>query len=127
MNNIAQASDFENDQFLQDYFKLFKQIRFPTQKGYRYVKARDIIFLEANSNYTDIKLLSGAVLVSSRTLSLVAKKLPTTQFIQVHKSFFINVNYLTQYDHKNKTCLLITKVGKFELPVSNRMSKNLLF
>lgn len=59
----------------------------------------DIVFLEADGNYTTVALKGGEKLVVSKGLksiqSLYFNELP---FVRVHQSFIVNVNHVSEYD-----------------------------
>lgn len=73
------------------------RIAIPSQEGLQFVQINDIIYLEAESNYTSIYLLAGARIFVSKTLKDFDELLPSTAFIRIHHSFIINKNHMRKY------------------------------
>ena len=63
-----------------------------TLEGYYILKFPDIVRLEADRNYTNIHVLDGQKLVSSRTLGFFEERLPKGMFFRTHKSHIVNLN-----------------------------------
>lgn len=60
-------------------------------KGYCKVYYADILWIKANSNYSDMYLRSGKVICVMFSLTGLLKKLPQDRFIRVHRSFVVNL------------------------------------
>lgn len=58
---------------------------------------RDILYVEAEENYVYIYTLNDRVIVRS-TFSKFAQQLPSEQFVQIHKSYIININHISRVD-----------------------------
>ena len=61
------------------------------------VNTSDIMYLEADSNYTIIHLSGLKKIVASRTMGDFEKILDQPAFFRIHKSIIINLNYLKAY------------------------------
>ena len=85
---------------------------------------KDISHLEAISNYTMFYFNNGKKLLVSRTMKDFLAKLDAELFVRVHKSFAINLNYLTQFDVKEEMFVQL-KDGK-KISVSRRKKKDFL-
>jgi|SRR6185312_1270731 len=68
-----------------------------TQDGILYLDTDTIIRFEGNANYTDIHLLGGKKLMSSKTLKDFETVLSGQQFFRVHKGHLINLKYVAKY------------------------------
>jgi two-component system LytT family response regulator len=68
-------------------------------KGFNLVDFKDIIWLEANDNYTTLYLNTGKKIVASKTLKEFEAILPTTDFFRSHRSTLINVSYIKEYSN----------------------------
>lgn len=53
----------------------------------------DILYVEADRNYCTIKTNAAAYVLSS-TLKTMEEKLPTSQFLRVHRSYMVNISKL---------------------------------
>lgn len=76
--------------------KHFKRIAIPSHEGLHFIKVSDIVYLEANINYTHIYLADHKYVVS-RTIKDFEELLPPETFIRIHNSFIINKDFLEKY------------------------------
>jgi two-component system, LytTR family, response regulator len=67
------------------------------QFGFRVVKVNDLMYLQADSNYTILHLSGLNKIVSTRSLGEFEKILESPAFFRIHKSTIINMNYLQAY------------------------------
>jgi len=67
------------------------------QFGFRIVDVEDLIYLQADSNYTVLHLKGGKQLVATRTLGEFEKLLEGIVFYRIHKSTILNLNFLSGY------------------------------
>ena len=73
------------------------RIPIPSSDGLQFLNLDDIIYLEANNNYTSIFLTTGQKFVVSRTLKDFEDLLPTDIFIRIHHSNIINKTLIEKY------------------------------
>jgi len=66
-------------------------------EGLQFVQLDDIIYLEAESNYTSIILQSAPRIVVTKILKDFEELLPSHMFIRIHNSYIINKNHLRKY------------------------------
>ncbi len=92
------------------------------QFGFRIVNTDEIIYLEADSNYTTLYLADGKEIIATRTLGEFEKILDD-RFFRTHKSVIININFLLGYssyqgstvEMKNGANLIISRRKVLEL------------
>jgi two-component system LytT family response regulator len=77
--------------------KRITKITVTEQFGFRVVNVADIMYLEADSNYTIIHLSGLNKIVATRTLGDFEKILSVPEFFRIHKSTIINMNFLKAY------------------------------
>jgi two-component system, LytTR family, response regulator len=82
---------------LLDEKNAHNRIAIPSMEGLQFVEIADIIYLEAESNYTFINLHPASKLTVSKTLKDFEELLPATTFIRIHHSFLINMNHIRKY------------------------------
>ncbi|KZS39249.1 LytR family transcriptional regulator [Aquimarina aggregata] len=92
------------------------KITIPQQDGFEVLKISDILYCQADDNYTKIYLDQGQKLVS-KTLKYFEDSLSTEGFVRTHKSFLVNVSKITRY-RKGKGGSIVLSSGK-ELAVSS--------
>lgn len=73
------------------------RIAIPSLEGLQFVDLSDIIFVEAESNYSFITLQSGPRITVSKTLKDFEELLPSALFIRIHHSFLINKDHIKKY------------------------------
>jgi two-component system, LytTR family, response regulator len=73
------------------------KIALPVLNGLEFIDASTIIKIEAENVYAIFHLSDGKKIVVSRTLKDVEKMLSHRNFIRVHKSFIINLDYISHY------------------------------
>jgi two-component system LytT family response regulator len=74
-----------------------RRIAIPTTEGLQFIKLSDIIYLEANINYTYFFLQDGQKNIVSRTLKEFEEVLPGDTFLRIHHSYIINKNFAEKY------------------------------
>ena len=95
-----------------------KKISLPGTYGFKVVDTVDIIYVEADSNYSIFHLKTGEKLIISKPLKEFEETLDTFGFIRIHKSAIINLKYVRSYSNKNGLQVLLT--NNVVLPVSRR-------
>ena len=102
----------------------FKKIAFPTETGFELLKINAILYCEADSNYCKIVCLNGKKITISKTLKYVEELLPTTIFHRIHKSYLVNLNYVTRFNKSNE--LLVELTNGETLPVAIRQKEDFI-
>ncbi|MEZ4828114.1 MAG: LytTR family DNA-binding domain-containing protein [Bacteroidia bacterium] len=74
-----------------------QKVVLPVLDGFEVVQVKDIIRCQANGNFTDFFLTSGAKKMICRTLKFYDNILSELGFVRVHKSHLVNVEYITGY------------------------------
>jgi two-component system, LytTR family, response regulator len=75
----------------------FEKIAIPTTDGLHFLKISEIIYLEANANYTFIYLQNTKRYTVCHTLKEFEDMLPSNTFVRVHNSYIINKNFAERY------------------------------
>lgn len=69
----------------------------PTTNGFLRVPQKDIIFCEADSNYTKIVRLNNQTLLASKNLKEYERILCHKNFFRIHHKYLINTNFISEY------------------------------
>ncbi len=134
IDNLIKAVDHVNhikqrEKELQDTVLVPKvtsaegKITIPQQDGFEVLSIANILYCEADDNYTKIYLEKGQKLVS-KTLKYFEESLSAHGFVRTHKSYLVNVNEITRY-RKGKGGSIVLSSGK-ELAVSSSKKGTLL-
>lgn len=99
------------------------KITIPQQQGFEVLEVKDILYCQADDNYTQIFLKDTKKLVS-KTLKYFEETLAKNGFARVHKSYLVNVNAIVAY-RKGKGGSVVLMNGK-QIMVSPSRKKELL-
>ena len=99
------------------------KITIPQQNGFEVLSISDILYCQADDNYTQIFLKEGKKLVS-KTLKYFEDALADNGFARVHKSYLVNVSAVVEY-RKGKGGSVVLSSGK-QIMVSPAKKKALL-
>ncbi len=101
------------------------KIAVPDSNSIKFLKLDDILFFKADNTYTEIFFLDNDKLVISRTLKNIEDTLAgSVNFFRCHKSYIVNMKYLTDYVKSDGGYLVIK--GKYNIPVSPDKVQELL-
>ncbi|MEP6597169.1 MAG: LytTR family DNA-binding domain-containing protein [Ginsengibacter sp.] len=76
----------------------FTRVAVPTSEGYELIPAEEIIYCEADDNYTYFFLKNKKKVMACRTLKEVEEQLTDfVSFIRVHHSYMVNLNEVHKY------------------------------
>jgi len=100
------------------------KIALPDNDGLILVNFEDIIYLEADSNYTHVFIKDGKKITVSKSLKEFELQLGQPIFLRIHKAFIANLNHAVKY-HKGAGGYLIMSNGK-TIDVSRNKRQELL-
>ena len=104
--------------------KEFNKLAIPTLDGYELVKISNILYCQAQDNYCNMFTYTGKEILISKTLKFVSEELLTQEvFVRIHKSYLVNLNYITSYARQDHN---ITLINGDVIPVSYRKNETLL-
>ena len=98
--------------------KKIEKIALPSTNGLELVKVEDILYCQADSNYTIFHLLNNQQIMVSRSLKEYDEILTPQGFYRIHQSYLIKLSYVKKYI-KGEGGSVILENGK-ELDVSRR-------
>ncbi|MCX2575225.1 LytR/AlgR family response regulator transcription factor [Pedobacter sandarakinus] len=78
-----------------------RKLTLPHGQGFKMIDVDEIIYIEADSNYSVVHLANEDKITVSKVLREFEELLPSDQFVRVHKSSIINLNHLKEYNSKN--------------------------
>lgn len=110
---------------LQQQFKkgMISKIAIPGQTGVSFVDLKDIVFIEASNNYSNLVLTDKKRLLISKTLKDIQQVLEEHQFLRIHRQYIINLN---EVKHFNRNEGLLTMTTGDVLPVSRLQKEKLV-
>ena len=88
---------------------------------YRYIEAKDICYLQADNNSTDIHLNTGEMITAFKTLKHFENVL-AYPFVRIHNSYIVNSDYVSRIHTGNAVCHIKNTTTK--LPFSKSYKEN---
>lgn len=113
LNNLAANLSERNE---------IRKISLPNGQGYSLINIDDIIHIEADSNYSIFYLANNERITVSKVLKEYEEILPDNQFVRIHKSSIVNLNYLREYNSKNGLEVILKNGDK--IAVSRRRASD---
>jgi DNA-binding LytR/AlgR family response regulator len=92
---------------------------------YRYIDARDITYLQADNNSTDIYLNSGEMITAFKTLKHFEGAL-TFPFIRIHNSYIVNSQFISRIHTGNAVCYIKNSTVKIPFSKSYKVNIDLI-
>ncbi|MGK4566678.1 LytR/AlgR family response regulator transcription factor [Flavobacterium sp. 3HN19-14] len=89
---------------------------------YRFIDTEDIVYAKADNNSTDIFMANGDMVTAFKTMKHFENTLPD-EFIRIHNSYIVNINYVGRIHLGNNTCYI--KNSKIQIPFSKSYKKNI--
>ena len=92
----------------------------------RFIRIRDIAFIRAAGNYTELHLASGPPLLVLRALSTWESQLAGAPFVRVHRSLLVNLDFVERIERgEGYTYDLFVRGHAGPLPMSRRRATEL--
>ncbi len=101
-----------------------RKITIPTSEGVLLVAASDIVYLESDSNYTNIFLKDGRKILVSKTLKLIEKQFLDCNFCRVHSAYLVNLDEVERYIKGDGGTLVLR--NRSSVPVSRAHKQELM-
>ena len=111
---------------LSAFFFKNRKLKLNTKNGFVMIKPERIVYCEAERNYCSIYLTNGKQELITMQLGQLETKLNPQIFIRINRSITINVNFLDNFNRKNKTVTLISTLQKYEFKTSASGIKKLI-
>lgn len=100
-----------------------EKLKFNTKTGFILINPEDIVYCEAEGNYTNMYLTNGKNEFLTRQLGQIESALPDDPFFRINRSVIINMNYLSSVNRKSKTVILLNNIQEIELSISAKRLK----
>lgn len=101
------------------------KIAIPDGNNLQLISTEEILYLKADSNYTQVVLQNGKKLITSRILRNFEENLKDyKQFFRCHKSYIVNTTFIETYSKSNGGTIVLK--NNQEIPVSSEKSEELL-
>ena len=88
----------------------------------RFIPFDEIMYCKSINNYTTVFVQNGKSYLCCKTLKETASGLPDNQFVRIHHSYLVNIQYITSLK-KNDNALELNNT--ISLPISRTQKKSL--
>ena len=69
----------------------------PSMKGFQVIDIKNIIYCEANGNYTNFHFTNHPLICASKPIHEYEELLADCNFVRIHKSFVVNLEHIKEY------------------------------
>lgn len=83
-----------------------QKLAIKSNNGTHYIDFHDLIRCEADSNYTNFYLSDGCKIVSAKSLKEYEETLTGNNFLRVHKSHLVNLEYVVKFESSSSSIVL---------------------
>lgn len=97
-----------------------EKVAFPTFSGMEVASIRDIVYCQADSNYSVVYLRGGAKLCVSRTLKALEDTLQPQGFMRVHNSYLVNLAEISSFQKQDGGALIMSNGHEVKVSRSRR-------
>ena len=95
-----------------------EKIRFNSRTGSVYLDPGNIIYCQADGNYSVLHLAGNATNIVTMNIGRLENQLPVDRFVKISRSLIINRHYLSEVNRKEKACILKDGDREISLPIS---------
>lgn len=100
--------------------KQLQKIILPLIDGFEVVQVKDIVRCQANDNFTQFFFADGSKVLICRTLKYYEEILSELDFIRVHKSHLINLQYIKRYKKGKGGQVIMSDGSEIEVSASRK-------
>lgn len=93
----------------------FNKIALPTFEGYELERVSNIVYCQAEENYTKIHTNRNEIIMVAKTLKNVEELLPKSMFFRIHKSYLVNLNYIKSYNKSHGYKVILENGTKLDV------------
>lgn len=101
-----------------------RKIGVPSEDGIVFLPLDEIVYLQSDGNYTNVHMIKGDCTLVTKQLKEFEDTLAELNFFRVHKSFLVNLDYVSKYVRNDGRYL--TMENQREVPVSRQKKEELL-
>lgn len=82
------------------------KVKLNTRSGYILINPQEVVYCQADGNYTHIQLVSGVQEITTQNLGAIEELLKGSSYFRASRSYLLNLKYLTRVDRKSCNCIL---------------------
>ena len=101
------------------------KLRVNTRTGFFIVDPSEIVYFQAEGNYTEIFTTQGKKELVSSNLGKIIETLPSDLFYRISRFNIVNLNFISRLDRKSKSCEIGINGTTFNLSIPKNQIKEL--
>lgn len=122
---VQEKKSFEVNQQRLEILKenlnsLNQRLALPTMEGYSFVELKNILYCEAQGNYTTFYLLNQEKIMVSKILKIYANLLQEFNFFRVSRSHLVNINHVKKYGRSKSPTVTMNDGTTVNVSVNRR-------
>lgn len=86
----------------------------------RFLRVADIVLLNSQDNYSEVRLVSGEHFLVRQTLSTWEERLPEAHFLRVHRQTIVRLERIEGFEHQDEETTLLRLTSQTELVRARR-------
>ena len=94
---------------IDSLFQVTKKIACLTPHGFSFINEDDVLYFKADGKYTQIITLKKEQFTSTKNLGEIEETV-SSQFFRCHKSWLINLKYVTSFNKHDNTAILANEI-----------------
>lgn len=92
----------------------------PASEGLNFIPIEQILYFEADGNYTHVFLKDGSKMLICKTLKEFSEKLSNPPFFRIHRSFIINLTNVQKYVRGRKAFVEMEGGKRIDISMSRK-------
>lgn len=105
---------------------IHKKLIYRSSSGIIIIDPADIVYIEADGNYSLFKLCNGRTETITLLLGKVAGQLPSDKFFRISRTYIINLQFLQKINSHKRQCILYCNGTEFRCVISHDNIKILM-
>ncbi|MEM9819498.1 MAG: LytTR family DNA-binding domain-containing protein [Bacteroidota bacterium] len=98
----------------------YSKLALPTSQGYSFVELSQIIYCEAQGNYTQFYLRGNEKILVSKTLKIYDDLLQASNFFRISRSHLVNLNHVEKFGRQKSPTLTLSNGQTLNLSEGRR-------
>ena len=99
------------------------KIQFNTVKGSIFIKLENIVYCEANGNYTYLYMLDDKKELISGNIGAIQKLLSSDNFVRISRTYIINKNLIKDINWRHNKCELMSNERLLKIDIPRKAKK----
>jgi len=101
------------------------KLKIPTRNGFLIVNYKQIVYCQAEGNYSTIIMEDGNMVFTSMNLGKLEGVLSSAIFIRVQRSVLVNTSFLVEINKGKRSCKLLANGTEFNFGITANKMKDL--